>query len=666
MVRRSSKKTSDSEAEVLLSSANKASEHLAVLHVAFMAVCAYVLVIVFGTTDLELLIGKDVKLPVIDVMMPIVGFYAVAPYIVALVHFNLLLQLQLLSRKLYAFDAAAPEENRIGGMRDRLHIFPFTYYLIGRPGRVVRTLMGIIVSFTLVFLPLITLFSLQIRFLSYQDEAITWFQRIAIYLDLLLVVILWPIILHKQDNWRSYWREVITAHIPRKQVWLAYAMFFTGIILFLFGASKLIFVIGFVLCLLAPFVLNFLYGWRQMPQPLLPRFLFLFLMIGILLLTILLTMIFKLNLPMNIGVPLIAGLLIIAALLALFWNPQAPHGSFALLLTLSLVPVLPLTLMVDGERLEKIVLYLQKNDADVTAVSESIFKIRRLELDEHALFAKPVKPETLAIIRSGNWQEGLKQVEPINLQGRSLRHAQMINTVLVGADLKGAQLQGANLWEAHLQGVNLFNVHLQGAFLLNAQLQGAYMGYAELQGAFLWEAHLQGVNLWGANLQGITGPLLSGELVDLRKAKLGPLTEKEVSKLISELTPINKEQKMLNEVIENLKQAAQPGTITPDFGSCLASANTPVKCKKHYDPEKPDELKEFTKGLNTFLTNLACVSSDIAKGILRQIRVEEKEGSLRIGLDAELKKRLQSNEPCPGLKGLSEKEKKKLLKVEKQ
>ena len=138
-----------------------------------MAVCAYVLVIVFGTTDLELLIGKGVKLPVIDVMMPIVVFYGVAPYIVVLVHFNLLLQLQLLSRKLYAFDAAAPEEDRIGGMRDRLHIFPFTYYLIGQPGIIVRALMGIIVSFTLVLLPLITLFSLQIRFLSYQDEAIT-------------------------------------------------------------------------------------------------------------------------------------------------------------------------------------------------------------------------------------------------------------------------------------------------------------------------------------------------------------------------------------------------------------------------------------------------------------------------------------------------------------
>jgi len=68
------------DAKALLEAANSASQIVAVLHVAFMAVCAYVLVIVFGTTDLDLLMGgNNVKLPVIDVMVPIVGFYAFAP-----------------------------------------------------------------------------------------------------------------------------------------------------------------------------------------------------------------------------------------------------------------------------------------------------------------------------------------------------------------------------------------------------------------------------------------------------------------------------------------------------------------------------------------------------------------------------------------------------------
>src|SRR5258706_5634246 len=92
------------DAKLLLDSANQASTQAAVLHVAFMALCAYVLIIVFGTKDIDLLIGKGVKLPLVDVEVPIVGFYTFAPYLVVLVHFNLLLQLLLLSRKLNNFD----------------------------------------------------------------------------------------------------------------------------------------------------------------------------------------------------------------------------------------------------------------------------------------------------------------------------------------------------------------------------------------------------------------------------------------------------------------------------------------------------------------------------------------------------------------------------------
>jgi hypothetical protein len=169
---------SSEDADALLDTANSASQHVAVLHVAFMALCAYVLVIVFGTTDMDLLIGKGVKLPVVDVTVPIVGFYAFAPYLVVLVHFNLLLQLQLLSRQLYNFDTAvAKEEERLGGLRDRLHIFPYTYYLVGRPGPIVRRLLGIVVGITLLVLPLATLLVLQLRFLAYQDQAVTWAQR---------------------------------------------------------------------------------------------------------------------------------------------------------------------------------------------------------------------------------------------------------------------------------------------------------------------------------------------------------------------------------------------------------------------------------------------------------------------------------------------------------
>ena len=83
------------------------------------------------------------------------------------------------------------------------------------------------------------------------------------------------------------------------------------------------------------------------------------------------------------------------------------------------------------------------------------------------------------------------------LQGASLWEAQ-----LQGAHLGGAQLQGAHLWEAQLQGADLLGAQLQGADLGEAELQGAHLGEAQLQGAHLREAQLQGADLGRAELQG--------------------------------------------------------------------------------------------------------------------------------------------------------------------
>lgn len=88
----------------LLESANSASARVAVLHIALMVTCSYVLIVTLSTTDLNLLIGGGVRLPVVDVEVPIVAFFVLAPLLVILVHFNFLLQPQLRSRKLIGFE----------------------------------------------------------------------------------------------------------------------------------------------------------------------------------------------------------------------------------------------------------------------------------------------------------------------------------------------------------------------------------------------------------------------------------------------------------------------------------------------------------------------------------------------------------------------------------
>jgi len=143
------------DAKALLDAANSASEKVATLHIAFLALCTYVLVIVFSTTDLDLSLGKGIKLPVVDVEVPIVGFYATVPYLLVLVHFNLLLVLQLHSRKLYALDKAISRQADNGGLYDRLNVFPFNYYLIGRRDPLVAFLIESLVVITILLLPVV-------------------------------------------------------------------------------------------------------------------------------------------------------------------------------------------------------------------------------------------------------------------------------------------------------------------------------------------------------------------------------------------------------------------------------------------------------------------------------------------------------------------------------
>ena len=95
------------------------------------------------------------------------------------------------------------------------------------------------------------------------------------------------------------------------------------------------------------------------------------------------------------------------------------------------------------------------------------------------------------------------------LQGASLDMAR-----LQGASLRRAQLQGASLWSAQLQGASLKGAGLQGASLNYARLQGASLDIAigpgvgsvgintQLQGATLDQAELQGASLDWAQLQG--------------------------------------------------------------------------------------------------------------------------------------------------------------------
>ncbi|MEM7222383.1 MAG: pentapeptide repeat-containing protein [Pseudomonadota bacterium] len=183
-------------AKELKSGADSASTQVRNLYITFLLAGVYAAVVVGSTTDLQLFLVAPVRLPILDVGLPIVGFYALVPWLILLLHVNLMLQLLLLAQRLHRLDGALglvedPEA------RERLRLtlfgFPFNHMLIGsRHSRLLDWMFQLIVWFSLIILPLLMLLWVQIRFLPYHDLAITWLQRLAILLDLIMLWLIWP------------------------------------------------------------------------------------------------------------------------------------------------------------------------------------------------------------------------------------------------------------------------------------------------------------------------------------------------------------------------------------------------------------------------------------------------------------------------------------------
>ena len=473
----------------LLAAANSASEKVAALHIVFLAVCAYVLVIVFGTTDTDLLIGKGVKLPVVDVEVPIVGFYILAPYLLVLVHFNLLLCLQLLSRKLYAFDEAA-RGSGTGELYEQLNIFPYNYYLIGRPNRLVRGFLALAVTITILFLPLAALLTLQARFLAYQNEAVTWAQRVATWLDVALVVVLWPVIMDRRDSWSGYFSSVCR---HARLHWISW----------LWGLAGLVIVVALLetrisvspVSILAPGLTPLASVVAKVAKLWIVKLLAVWLFLTIVT-PVLRYGVRRLRPASDVESP-----------------PELLLGVPGLLTIVLIGLPIPLLLVANGERI----------DRPNAVATELLTSLRSLDVHEKVLLAKPPSPETLADLRSedpARRQAALRSVQRLDLQNRSLRRANLAHALLPRADLRGAQLQGAFLLGAQLQGVDLTGAILQDVAFVETQLQGANFTKArflrtafvetwldgaqfketDLRGAIFSEVQLQGADLSGAQL----------------------------------------------------------------------------------------------------------------------------------------------------------------------
>lgn len=673
----------------LLDTANSASEKVAVLHLGLMAVCAYLLVIVFGTTHLDLLFGKGIKLPFVDVEVPIAGFYTVAPYLLVLVHFNFLLQLQLLSRKLYAFNFRAPNDEWTGSLRDQLYGFPFTIYLVGRANPIVRAFLGLMVSITIILLPLITLVAMQLMFLAYQEESITWAQRAAIWIDVGVIVALWPLIMDPEDDWRAFWSRIFAAYSPKWRLWLALPILFAGLSLVFFGTSLRIFLIGIGLAIFSPLpaVIGFKRGHRREILLTLVLLVFALWFMSLLRTSELQPILWQVYTQHTAANSLVLAAVFLAVLLALFWKIFIQRGSLVFVMAICIFPLLSLSIMVDGERMEQQVTRIQDNQQ--TQLCNLRKGFRSIFLPGETLIAKQsAKPEVLGLIRRGSWREALTQIEPLKLgKNRKLRHAFLLGTILTGAqlgdvDLQGAnlglaQLQGANLSSAHLQGASLGVAQLQGANLDDAQLQGANLGRAQLQGANLNYAELHGADLREANLYGAEGRP-KGNLVDVRAIRMKPMSPEEVEQLAGDMEsnlPSSMPDERKNEIMVRIRNLGRLPASTIHLDSCLSDVKDSIpdlECGQRFNASEEKEMTAFITKLHPMLAHLACNSTEIANGLMQQAIQPTfwtddilASTSTRHGLATQFAE-LISDKSCAGLWGLSPEKKEEIQDAAKQ
>jgi uncharacterized protein YjbI with pentapeptide repeats len=430
------------------------------LWLSYLFVLFYLLVAVGGVTHKDLFLETPVKLPFLSIDLPLRGFFWLGPAIFLIMHAHVLLHFRIFAAKAHVFDselrAQVDPGQKESEIRDRLRgQLPndiFIQFLAGprenRTGLSGR-LLKLIARISLVTGPVALLVFFQLKFLPFQDELITWWHRIIILLDLLLIWLLWSKIFPKPHNWL------------RRRVRLGWKAF--GITLLLF----------FVF-----FIAIFPDEWLEREFSSVP---------------------FRVAF---VGQPIRGppGLLskgpegLLDNRIALRAFDVIDHSKFD---NEAKIAALPVTASVRDRNFRGAMLMdavLRKVDftrADLTGAILLGAQLQKANLNRAQLW-----DASLLMARLQGADLSYTQLQAAELDSARLDGANLSQTQLQGASLIAAQLHGADLHLAQLQGADLSSAQLQGADLSNALLDGATLNFAQLQGASLRGALLQGASLW--------------------------------------------------------------------------------------------------------------------------------------------------------------------------
>jgi Pentapeptide repeats (8 copies) len=626
----------------------------------YLFVLFYLLIAVGGVTHRDLFFQSPVKLPFLNVDLPLLGFFVLGPAIFLIVHAYVLLHFVLFAGKVGDFDAELraqiTDEEVQRRLRRQLPSNIFVQFLAGsremRSG-VMGFLLRLIAQISLVIGPIALLVFFELQFLPFHDEKITWWHRIAIAANIVLLWMLWPSIARGETarlSWRDFLRFKVLALAFAS---LAPVLLVTAIATFpgewLDNTLPSVRIIPWKVGNVAPWHLV------SLQELVVSRD------------------VTSLRKLVSLREFLVAGEVDFAS--------RKPESLWSNRL------VLPGFDAIDHAKFD--------SEAKIEAASETI-SLRARHLEGAVLIGAKLRKAdftaaqlqgaqlNLADLRGAKFECG-DALRPHPQQCAQLQGALLAGAQLQAASLKDAQLQGADLYSAQLQGADLYSAQLQSAHLEGAQLQSARLDVAQLQGAGLNYAQLQGATLDNSQLQGASFRNVFAWRTDARKAawedtrvvnpetvaKYGcwkvaewsvcdwtPQSFNELKEMIAKQVP---DGAMRRDAMTRIEESLDPDLTNAPEGESEMAKVWKAQARSYHATET------YEKHLATIWQKAGCDAGGapyVIRGLLQQLEtgvftfVAPESPQPR-----ELAKAYLDAEHCPGALGLSDDEKARLKEI---
>jgi hypothetical protein len=603
-------------------SVEEAASVTTALWLSYLFVLVYIGIAAGAVTHKDLFLENPVKLPFVsDVPLPLVAFFILAPIVFFVSHAYTLVHFVILSAKVSVFNKEL--QRQLGNaaetkeyLRWQLPANIFVQILAG-PARPRRGRLGFlsnrIASSSLVIGPVLLLLLVEVQFLPFHSEGITWLHRALVLVDVFLLWALWPAVVDggsemtRPRRWSQ--KRLLLGGFAAIGVAFTAATFPGEWLDEHIGNKQWIPPNGITAWLGAKDAVNDQPIWTSFHDLLV-------------------------NCP---------------------YDPksQRRRSLFSNTLVLSGFNALEAAKIDDSKLGPFEYTFTRKNGHFEGAIFQGA-DLRKINLENAYLQGASLLQAKL---------QGA-QLYNANLKGADLNQAK-----LQGASLDNAQLQGAKMDGVYLQGAWGLKADLMGASLSGAQLQGTKLNHAQLQGTVLDAAQLQGASLDGAylwraglNEKSTNTIRAQGLMWEQSSEQYGPLTD---SKPWTNETFLSLKKAIEGDVPAGDKRAEALKRIEIlDPGGSFADEAKMPDWRKKIEAATSVEPEEYRKTLAGELIALACSGDADARYVVRGLVSYERIKDT--GVEAERLVEVILKPDCPVSAALTETDKAALKKIAKE